>query len=69
MSDRRECVFLIRMWRPGDDAGDGTWRGSIHDVTTGRRRYITGLADASEFITDALHADTFGKEAPSESPP
>ena len=64
MSRRRDCVFLIRMWRDGNHSGDGIWRGSIHDVTTGRRRYVIALGDVTEFIVEALHAEP----APTEPP-
>ncbi len=67
MSPRRECIFMIRMWHSGERIGDGDWRGSIHDVTTGRRRYISALVDVSEFLMEALLAEAAAAEPPSES--
>ncbi len=66
MSPRRECVFMIRMWHGGDRVGGADWRGSIHDVTTGRRRYISALGDVSEFLMEALRAEA-AAEPPSDS--
>lgn len=42
------------MWREKDKAGDGGWRGSVHDVGIGRRFYFTSPGDITDFITVAL---------------
>jgi hypothetical protein len=51
---RDDRVFLVRMWREKDKAGDGGWRGSVHDVGIGRRFYFTSPGDITDFITVAL---------------
>jgi hypothetical protein len=56
MSSRRECVFLVRMWRNGGCTEEGRWRGSIYEVTTGRRRYLGAPAEVCEFIASALRS-------------
>ena len=67
MSIRRERVFLVRMWRDGNLSDAGSWRGSIHEVATGRRRYLSALADIVEFIAGALRSpDPSTAEPPTE---
>ncbi len=49
-SDRAERVFLVRLWRePGSPAR--AWRGSVHDVSLGSKRYITAPQEIAEFVT------------------
>jgi hypothetical protein len=67
MSSRHECVFLVRMWRDGGRIDDGPWRGSIHEVATGRRRYLSAPADVSEFIAGALRSEAAAAEPPPEA--
>jgi hypothetical protein len=66
MSSRRECVFLVRMWRNAGNTGEGLWRGSIHEVATGRRRYVSAPADISEFVEGALRSP---EASTAETPP
>jgi len=57
MSDdagHREQVFLVRMWPAQPAAARQGWRGSVQHVATGRKRYISGLADVMEFISAEL---------------
>jgi hypothetical protein len=69
MPNRRECVFLVRMWRDAGDTGEGLWRGSIHEVATGRRRYLSAPADISEFVEGALRSlKASTAETPSGTP-
>lgn len=42
------------MWRDKDTAGDGGWRGSVHDVGIDRRFYVTSPGEITDFITVAL---------------
>ena len=51
---RDDRVFLVRMWRDNDTAGDGGWRGSVHDIGIGRRFYLTPPGEITDFITVAL---------------
>ena len=67
MPTRREHVFLVRMWLDGNLSDAGSWRGSIHEVATGRRRYVSGLADIGEFIEGALRSpEPAAAESPTE---
>jgi hypothetical protein len=51
-----EFTFLVRLWRSeGTDAGQ--WRGSVHEVSTGERRFVTGTREIAEFIAARLRDD------------
>ncbi len=52
-SDRREVVFLVRMWVEREDSSPEAWRGSVHEIVTGQRLYVTAPAEVADFI--ALH--------------
>jgi hypothetical protein len=42
---------MVRMWaQTGDDAVLGEWRGSVADVESGVRVYVTGTRDVADFI-------------------
>lgn len=56
-SDRRERVFVIRMWTDGDAVVRGAWRGSIQDVASGRKRYVTAAHEIADFVALRLAAD------------
>jgi hypothetical protein len=51
---RRERVFLVRMWSDAGAAADG-WRGSVHEVGTDRRFYLTAPGEIAEYIATALY--------------
>jgi len=51
--DRRERVFLVRMWSDAGTAADD-WRGSIHEVGTDRRFYVTAPGEIAGYIATAL---------------
>jgi hypothetical protein len=51
---RDERVFLVRMWRERETAASRSWRGSVHDVATGRRFYVTAPGEITDFITVSL---------------
>jgi hypothetical protein len=55
------------MWRDGDRIDDGPWRGSIQEVATGRRRYLSAPTDVSEFIAGALRSEAAAAEPPPEA--
>jgi len=50
---RREWVFVVRMWLESESTPPA-WRGSIHDVESDLKRYVTGPEEAAEFITIRL---------------
>jgi hypothetical protein len=50
----RDQVFLVRMWPARQPSERHAWRGSVQHVPSGRRLYISGLADVLEFITTEL---------------
>lgn len=65
-SDRTERVFLVRLWREADSAASCAWRGSVHDVSLGSKRYITAPQEIAEFVSLRLAAsEEPGGEAPS----
>lgn len=47
-------TFLVRMWLPEQTDGDAQWRGSILEVTSGRRFFVTQPADVADFIAAHL---------------
>jgi hypothetical protein len=50
-----EIVFVVRMWVRGDDRpAEGDWRGSVHDVQSGQRFYVSGTRDIADFIGTRL---------------
>jgi hypothetical protein len=56
-ADRLEFTFLVRMWQPHGKA-DAQWRGSVHEVSSGKRRFITGTHDVTEFIESYLRDES-----------
>jgi uncharacterized protein (DUF2147 family) len=44
------------MWLQGESAtDDGSWRGSVQDVNSGKRFYIAGTHDLTDFIDARLN--------------
>jgi hypothetical protein len=43
------------MWAPGE-AADAQWRGSIHEVSTGKRLFVTETREVADFIAACLAA-------------
>ncbi len=55
-AEQREFTFLVRIW--GREETTGTqWRGSVHEVSSGNRRFVTGTHDIAEFIGSYLRGD------------
>jgi hypothetical protein len=50
-SSREERVFLVRMWIEPHDVA---WRGSVQDVTSGRRLYVSSPSEVADFIAGGL---------------
>ena len=42
------------MWREGESDDNRDWRGSVHDVVSGRRLYITAPGEITDFISVVL---------------
>jgi len=62
-SRRDERVFLVRMWLERNAQQHDAWRGSIHDVASGRKFYVTGPREVADFITVHLNERDTSKEA------
>jgi hypothetical protein len=56
-SGRDERVFLVRMWLERSTAQREAWRGSIQDVGSGRKFYVTGPGEIADFIAVRLDED------------
>ncbi|HEY2476439.1 MAG TPA: hypothetical protein VGI19_16795 [Candidatus Cybelea sp.] len=50
---RRDLTFLVRVWFNEEPSG-GEWRGSVHEVASGRRLFITQTRDVADFIAARL---------------
>ena len=55
-AERREVAFLVRMWLPQGARGENEWRGSIQEVASGKRLFVTGTRDIADFIAVQLAA-------------
>ena len=55
--DRRiEHVFLVRMWvEPG--SGSSQLRGSVQDVSSGRRLFVGSAGEVADFIATQMHGE------------
>ncbi len=54
-SGRSEMVFVVRMWQQGiGENGESEWRGSIHQVDSGRSFYVTGPREVADLISASL---------------
>jgi len=59
-SDQREYTFLVRI-RQLKEAPDPQWRGSVHEVSSGKRRFVSGARDVIEFISAYLRDEDEGE--------
>ncbi len=48
---RLEVTFLVRMWLPEAARGCSEWRGSIQEIASGKRLFVTGTRDIADFIS------------------
>jgi hypothetical protein len=53
-AERREIAFLVRMWLPQGARGENEWRGSIQEIASGKRLFVTGTRDIADFIAVQL---------------
>lgn len=51
---RHDVTFLVRMWLPEETDGQAQWRGSILEVASGKRFFVTQPRDVADFISTAL---------------
>ena len=52
-----ELVFLVRMWpRDTERPAEREWRGSIQEIGSGLRFYVTEPRDVADFIAARLAA-------------
>jgi hypothetical protein len=42
------------MWLTEGSDGDAHWRGSVHEVTSGKRLFVTETRDVADFIAARL---------------
>ena len=53
--ERRDVVFLVRMsLRDDDRPEEPQWRGSVHEINSGLRFYVTDARDVADFISARL---------------
>jgi hypothetical protein len=49
--EQRDVVFLVRMsLRDEDRLTEPHWRGSVHEINSGLRFYVTDARDVADFI-------------------
>lgn len=51
---RQDVTFLVRMWLPDDADSDTQWRGSVLEVSSGTRFFVTQPRDVADFIAVQL---------------
>jgi hypothetical protein len=49
----REFTFVVRLRRQAGST-QPHWRGSVHEVSSGGRRFVTGTREIAEFIATFL---------------
>ncbi len=55
-NDPRELTFIVRLRRqPG--AAEPQWRGSVREVSSGGRLFISGTREISDFIAAYLRGE------------
>lgn len=52
--ERREHVFLVRMWVESATSQQGAWRGVVSEIASGRKLYVTDPGEVAEFMTRHL---------------
>ena len=59
-TEPREFVFIVRLrCQPG--APEPHWRGSVQEVSSGGRRFITGSREIGDFIETYLRGERRSK--------
>jgi hypothetical protein len=54
-TERGERVFLVRVWRESGEPFDAReWRGSVYEIESGIRFYVTGTRDIADFVAARL---------------
>ncbi len=48
-TDQREFTFVVRIRQQVESSGSH-WRGSVHEVNSGKRRFIGTIHDVTDFI-------------------
>jgi hypothetical protein len=66
---RREITFVVRMWVPEGEDGSRPWRGSIQEVGSGKRLFISGTRDIGDFISEHLLSLDESRSGASSSQP
>lgn len=51
---RRDVTFLVRMWLREESDGDEGWRGSVHEVSSGKRFFVAETREVADFISAQL---------------
>jgi hypothetical protein len=51
---RQDVTFLVRMWLPDEADGDAQWRGSVLEVVSGARFFVTQPREVADFIATHL---------------
>ncbi len=59
-NDPRELTFIVRL-RQQPGAAEPQWRGSVQEVSSGGRRFITGTREISDFISAYLRGEQRSK--------
>jgi hypothetical protein len=54
----------VRMWLDRSTPQRDAWRGSIQDVVSGRKFYVTGPGEIADFIAVRLDEDGPSDDAP-----
>lgn len=52
------------MWVERNARQHDAWRGSIYDIASGRKLYVTGPGEVADFITVRLNEPDASEEAP-----
>jgi hypothetical protein len=55
-------LFTLRLWREDLGAGQGEWRGEVHDVVSGERRYFRDWPALLASLQDLLEAQEPAEE-------
>jgi hypothetical protein len=50
------------MWREGDSQSEADWRGSVQEVESGTRFYVSQTRDISDFVAARLASHDSGTE-------